>query len=165
MKLVCLDSHVLLWGVREIATPGQEDLIPRAKAFLGDAKMNGLRLLVPSIVVAELLSAIEEKHHALTSNLLSSGFMTPAFDLSAASHFARLWQRKQESGLIESIRKEQGATRSELKADCMIVATSLAQKAEAIYSHDFKLKRFANGEIDVLEIPALAPRSQVGLPF
>lgn len=35
----------------------------------------------------------------------------------------------------------------------MIVATSIAHKAEALYSHDIKLKNFANGSIPVLEIP------------
>jgi len=35
----------------------------------------------------------------------------------------------------------------------MIVATSIAHKADALYSHDNKLRNFANGSIPVLEIP------------
>ena len=26
MSLVCLDTHILVWGIKEEATPGQEEL-------------------------------------------------------------------------------------------------------------------------------------------
>ncbi len=31
MKLVCLDTHVIIWGIVKQATPGQENMIQKAK--------------------------------------------------------------------------------------------------------------------------------------
>mgnify|MGYP001594595056 CR=1 FL=1 len=33
MSLVCLDNHVLIWGIKEQPTKGQEDMVSRTKAF------------------------------------------------------------------------------------------------------------------------------------
>jgi len=33
MKKVCLDTHILIWGVKGESTPGQEDMISKAKQF------------------------------------------------------------------------------------------------------------------------------------
>jgi hypothetical protein len=77
MKIVCVDNHVLLWGLREFASPGQEDMIPRTKQFLADCKEQGVQVLVPSVVLAELLTAIEDRHYALTTNLLSAREVAP----------------------------------------------------------------------------------------
>jgi predicted nucleic acid-binding protein len=163
MKQVCVDNHVLLWGLREVATPGQEDMIPRTKRFLAECQEQKVRVLVPSVVLAELLTAIEPRHHALTTNLLEKSFPVLPFDAAASQVFARLWQQRKESGLLERLKNEDGAVRQELKADCMIVATALAQRAEAIYSHDDKLRKFADGVIPVLEVPRMP--SQPALPF
>ena len=83
MKQICVDNHILLWGLREIATEGQEDMIPRTKRFLKDCEEQTTRILVPSVVLAELLTAIEPKHHALTTNLLEKGFSIAPFDAAA----------------------------------------------------------------------------------
>ncbi len=155
MKLVCVDNHALIWGIREFADEGQEAMVPRTKAFFEWCRLNKTMIMVPSIVIGELLTAIEPKHHPMTVNLLEKGFEIPSYDAKAAALFAKLWREKQESGLVNDIRNELQATRQELKADCMIVATAITRNAEVIYSHDKKLKRFANGNIEVREIPEL----------
>ncbi|MCG8053973.1 MAG: PIN domain-containing protein [Candidatus Thiodiazotropha endolucinida] len=153
MKLVCIDSHVLVWGVREHAEEGQEAMIYRTKAFFDWCKSNKTTIMIPAVVVGEVLTAIESNHHPMIINLLETGFDIPPYDAKAAALFARLWREKKDSGLVGEIQNELHATRQELKADCMIVATAIAKNAEVLYSHDAKLKRFANGNIDVREIP------------
>lgn len=153
MKSVCVDNHILIWGIKEHAEPGQEEMIPRTKAFFEDCRKNNIRIMIPALVLAELLTAVDPKMHAMIHNLIRSSFQVPPFDSAASAIFAKLWQERKESGTVEKIRNELGATRQELKADCMIVATSIAHKADALYSHDNKLRNFANGSIPVLEIP------------
>lgn len=155
MKLVCVDTHILIWGVRERAEDGQEPMIHRTKAFIEWCRSNKTTIMVPSIVVGELLTAIEPEHYAMVVNLLESGFDLPSYDAKAATLFARLWREKQESGLVATLQTEMQATRQELKADCMIVATAITRNAQVLYSHDGKLKKFANGNIEVREIPEL----------
>lgn len=155
MKLVCVDNHALIWGIREHADNGQEAMISRTKAFFEDCRKNKIMIMVPSIVVGELLTAIEPKHYPMIINLLKSSFQIEPYDAQASALFAKLWRSKKESGVVDSIKNELQATRQELKADCMIVATAIAKNAEVIYSHDEKLKKFANGNIEVREIPVI----------
>lgn len=51
MKQFCIDSHLLIWGIREEAEQGQEDMILRTKAFFSDCKNNNIRIIVPSVVL------------------------------------------------------------------------------------------------------------------
>lgn len=117
MKNICIDNHILIWGIREYAEPGQEDMIPRTKDFFQEYKKNHVKIMVPSVVLAELLTAVDPKFHAMIHNLIGSSFQIPPFDSAASTVFAKLWQERRDSGKIEQIRKELGATRQELKAD------------------------------------------------
>lgn len=143
--------------------PGQEEMIERTRQFIEQCQTDGIRILVPSVVVGELLTAIEVQYHPMTLNLLQSAFVVPPYDAAASAIFARLWQKKQESGAIDRIRNELAATRQELKADCMIVATAVAQKADVLYSHDAKLRSFAADEMEVLEVPRLQVQRRLDL--
>jgi predicted nucleic acid-binding protein len=163
MKLVCVDNHALIWGIREHADNGQEPMISRTKAFFEDCRKNKIMIMVPSIVIGELLTAIEPKHYPMIINLLKSSFQIVPYDAQASALFAKLWRAKKESGLVDDIKNELQATRQELKADCMIVATAIVKNASVIYSHDIKLKKFANGNIEVREIPALQYQESLDL--
>jgi len=111
------------------------------------------KVVIPAVVVAELLLPLPaEVHHAIV-NLFQRAFMTAPFDLQAAVHFARIWQAQKDTGRIEELSQSHGATRIELKADCMIVATALAKGVSCIYSNDVKLHKLAEGLIDVQEMP------------
>ena len=154
MKLVCFDSNVLIWGVKEQATLGQEFMIPRTKAFMKYLDENDTRVMIPSVVIAEFLMPIPINMHAMLTNLLDRSFLIASFDTAAASAFAKIWQSKKDQFVIEALAKS-GATKSELKMDNLIVATAVSQKADCIYSHDGPLKAFADGYIDVQDIPAI----------
>ncbi len=156
MKKYALDSHIFFWGIREQAEKNQEDMIPRTKDFIQNCYRNGDQLIFPSIVLGEILTAIEPKDYSMVHNLISQSFVIPPFDSVCAQIFARLWRERKDSGLIKELMDNKGAKRQELKADCMIVAICLANKVDAIYSHDNYLKKFANGSIQVLHIPNIA---------
>jgi predicted nucleic acid-binding protein len=151
--IVCVDTQVLIWGIKEDATPGQESMIEKAKHFFGRATESGETLLIPSVVVGELLMRVPPALHTMILNLIQRGFITAPYDLEAAAIFARLWQERKDDGVIEEL-LQNGATRSELKADCQIVATALAAGATSIISHDTGVRRFAGDEIAVSELPA-----------
>ena len=99
----------------------------------------------------------------LVLNLMREGFVTAPFDLHAASRFAVLWNDRQERNIIRGLQQTQKATREELKVDCLIVATALAQEASCIYSHDGKLKAFAADSIPVIELPVGEEQMHLGL--
>jgi hypothetical protein len=162
ISTVAIDNHIIGWGIRETATPGQEDMIDDTKAFFAECRASGIRIMVPAVVLGEMLTAIDAKHMPMVLNLLKEGFFIGPYDALAAMHFAKLWQvRKTLIGeLIDN-----GATRQELKADCMIVATAIAQKVPILYSHDCKLKAFAGTSLDVREIPREQRQTRLFMPM
>lgn len=153
MSLVCLDTHILIWGIKEEATEGQEEMIARAKAFLEHLEKTDRRVLIPAVVVAEFLLRLPVEVHHTIVNLFQRAFFTAPFDLQAAERFARIWQAQRDTGRIQELSQSHGATKSELKADCMIVATAVARGTSCIYSNDDTLQKFAEGYIDVHEMP------------
>ena len=161
MNLVCFDNHVLVWGIKEQATPGQEDMIPRTKAFISKLQNDKIHVLIPSVVVAKFLMPIPPNMHATVINLFDRGFVVAPFDTAAASQFAKIWLSKKGQELANNLVKN-GATRAELKIDSLIVATAISQKAECIYSHDAGVRAFAQDYIEVKEIPFIP--LQINMP-
>lgn len=149
MRSVCLDTHVLIWGVKEQATPGQERMIPRAKAFLSEPETV---FVIPAVGVAELLMPVPSELHAMTLNLLRGGFAIAPYDTKAAALFAKLWRERTDDGVIEQL-KSDGETKTKIKVDGQIVATAIAQGVAYIVSHDGGLKKFAGDAIEVRELP------------
>lgn len=159
--LVCFDTHVLIWGVKEQATEGQEHEIVKAKGFLHHLSQKGIRALLPSVVVAEFLTAIPADLHPMVNNLLERSFIIGSFDQRAAAQFAQIWQSQQKLGAVEEIKVSIGVGREGLKSDCMIVATAITGGASCIYSQDKGLKKFAEGHIRVFEIPEILEQSEL----
>lgn len=151
MSLICFDNHVLIWGIKEQAKEGQEDKIFLAKRFI-DSLNDDVFVLIPSIVMAEYLIPIPPELHAMVINLFRKQFIIAPFDALAASKFSLIWQKNKPTDEAKQLIKDY-ATRAELRADSMIVATAVARKAECIYSHDKWVKAFAKGFIDVRDIP------------
>lgn len=152
MSVVCLDTQVLIWAIKEEAEPGQEEMIWRSKALINRLEKSNKKLLIPSVVVGEFLVRIPTENHQKTINLIDRLFMVAEYDVRAAAFYAKIWRAKQDSAVLEEL-KNSGKTRQELKADRMIVATALASGAECIYSHDKGVRLFGEGFIDVQEIP------------
>lgn len=158
LNVVCFDHHILVWGIKEQATAGQEEMVPRAKAFLKSLTETQTHVLIPSIVIAEFLMPIPLELHATVVNLFDRSFMVVPFDSAAASAFARIWQAKKGQAIVEDL-VANGKTRAELRADSMIVATAYARNASCIYSHDNGVKAFAKDFILVKDIPVV-PQQQ-----
>ncbi|MBI2869521.1 MAG: type II toxin-antitoxin system VapC family toxin [Chloroflexi bacterium] len=152
MSLVCFDNNVLIWGIKEQAELGQEEMIPRAKALINDLVKSKTEVIIPSLVIAEFLMRIHPKEHTTTINLFELRFALQPFDTAAASKFAEIWQTRKSEGIIKAL-IESGKTKTEMRVDNLIVAIAVAQKAECIYSHDDDLKAFARGFIEVRDIP------------
>lgn len=163
MDLVCFDTQVLIWGVQETSSSTQTEMIARARYLIGQLSQSNTRIIVPSVVVGEFLLGIPADDHIKVLNSMRESFITAPYDLQAAARFASLWRERQESNVIRNLQEEEKATRTELRADCMIVATALVQKSSCIYSHDKKLKIFAGDAIAVIELPR--EQNQLNLGF
>jgi predicted nucleic acid-binding protein len=122
---ICLDTQILVWGIRETSTPGQEGNIAYAKRLLDTLRGEGNEIIVPAIVIAEILTALPVEVHAMTMNLFDQAFECAPFDVGCAGRFAEVWQAKKDASIVESLIGDECATKQELKADCLIVATAI----------------------------------------
>jgi predicted nucleic acid-binding protein len=148
MKLICFDTQIIIWGVRKYATVRQEINIEKAKYLIESCEKEQIKIMIPSVVVAEVLCALEPSLHNSFNQLITRKFMVMPFDTQAALYFAKLWrEKKQIKDTIE-------ISRSEMKADFMIVATALARGADCIYSEDKGLRKFAQDYIKVKPLPS-----------
>ncbi len=155
MSAVCLDTHIVIWGVQRKAKPQQRGMIERTRLFLQHLSDRRVTVVMPSIVVAELLVGIPVERHEAFYRLVEARFMVPPFDTLSASYFARIWQEKRDHPDIKKILEDGETTKNILKADCMLVATALAIGASRIYSHDPHIRNFAGQHIMVSEIPEM----------
>jgi predicted nucleic acid-binding protein len=160
MSRVCLDNHILIWGIRGVATSGQEGMIQRALDLLGDLEENDADILIPSVVASEFLAGVAKTQHTELLRVLNLRFQLPPFDVRSAAMAAEIWRDAAElnPNLREQIRENfPGTERAKIKADIQIVATALVHRADILYTHDGVLRSIATGRIDVRELPPPRP--------
>jgi len=149
VSLVCLDTHILIWGIKGECKPGEERMIAQAKKFLqwlDDEKKN---IIIPSIVISELLLPVPVEEHNKLLNLIQKKFIVSSFDSLAAQAFAKIWQSKKNDGSVERLKTDYKLTKTHLKIDCQIVAIAYTNQVDCIYSHDEDMQKFAQGFVDV----------------
>jgi predicted nucleic acid-binding protein len=152
MALVCLDTQIVIWAIKEEATLGQEDMIPRAQEFLLQLDKQKANILLPTVVVSDLLLPIPQREHGAFVKEISKRFLIAPYDMSAALLYARIWQDRYDEQIVDELLNE-GNTKGYIKANCMIVAIAIAQNADCIYSHDRSVHKFAEGKIKVANLP------------
>lgn len=160
MEIVCLDTHLLIWGIKEESTEGQEEMIQKTKLFFKWLDENGIKAMIPSVVIGEFLMLIPHEMHDKITNFFQKNFIVVPYDTASASCFAKIWQKKNSDGTIEKLKNDIPATRAKLKADCQIVATAITHGASCIYSYDEHLAKFAEGYIEVKQIPDIPKQMQ-----
>lgn len=146
MEVACIDTPILIWGVQGNATAGQDDMVNRTKSLLLKLDKERTRVIVPAIVMGEFLLKIPVGEHPKYQELVSKRFMIVPYDLRAALVFSKIWHQKTQASVIEEI-KAGGVSRTQLRADTMIVATAVASGASCIYGHDNHVKKLADGFI------------------
>lgn len=161
--IVCLDPHVLVWGVRCYADEGQEEMVPRAQKLLEQLEKEKATIIVPAPVVAEYLLGVPPERQPEVHEALAKRFAIAPFDAAAAALFAEIWYRRNGGRSVsEEMRFGLDCTSKHvLKVDCQIVAIARSRKANVIYSHDEGVRKFAGNEIEVRAIPPLTKNQQL----
>lgn len=154
MALVCLDTQILIWGIQGYSRLSQQDMIPKAQAFIRHLEDQKHHVMIPSVVVAELLLGIPHDQHVAVLGQFRRNFMIYPFDLEAAMHYAKIWGTL-KSASVDEAQIKRGTLRSEVRTDCMIVATAAARGAACIYSNDDDIHEIAYGYIRAERMPEI----------
>ncbi len=151
-----IDTHILLWGIKRQATPGQEDMVPRAEWLLKDLKARRIPIMVPSVVLSEYLFQTPLDDQDVEADVITSNFFVAPFDTPAAKIAAQIYSSK----VIHQIRDKMGIPRQVLHADVKIVATAIAHGAVRIYTLDDHYRDLARGRILVCQVPEVPHKPQ-----
>lgn len=148
---ICIDTQIVIWGVQRKAEPPCDSMVLKAETFLRQLDASGERIIIPTPVIWEYLIGVPEPHHEATLAVFSKRFRVCPFDAKAARTAAELWRTVEGDLTPEEVKRLGG--RNRLKVDCQIVAVALDHDAEAIYSYDHGMPKFADGRIAVRPLP------------
>ncbi len=156
VKKICLDSQVLIWGIKRESTINRRDMINKADSLLNCLAKAGssLTIIVPSVVIMELLMPCKLLDYTNLIKQINSRFNPAPFDVVAAKAAAEVWQSKQTNFTINELRTN-GEAKSKIKVDCQIIGTAISKNMDCICSEDNGLKKLAVGFIDVKTIDEL----------
>lgn len=153
MRVICLDTNILIWGIRKEITEEEKNKILKTRHFLEQIKTE--KVIIPSIVCAELLMKVPPEEHSLVTSKFN-GFMIIPVDSNVASIFAQLWY--QENYRLQDGNSLHGSyemTKHELKADLFILATAMSQDCDELYTDDKKFSKLAGKHLLVRSIPSI----------
>lgn len=160
--LVCVDTQVLIWGIKQESNSGQEQRIDDTLAFLKKLDEDGDKVLVPSVALGEMLvNASEERRGELNAYVVEV-FRIVDYDAQAALIFARLYQKylNDRRSVESNQRPSHLQNRHKMKADLMIIATALAHQADIICSDDDGVRKLAQAHLRVMGIPPAPPEQK-----
>ncbi|MDD5302415.1 MAG: PIN domain-containing protein [Elusimicrobia bacterium] len=165
--VVCFDTMIIVWGVLGLAEDSALDLPGKCRHLLETCETEKTMILVPSIVLGELLiREPPEKHQAIIESMYKH-FQVASYDPASARQFAEIWRKRNTDGTVASLKKAtrltKAASKAELRADTMIVATAITHGAQRIYTHDKRMQRLAAGFIEALDVPEIQKTKQAEL--
>jgi len=131
LRVVALDTQVLIWGVQGVAHHPDETIIRRARKLIDDLTAERARIVVPAIALGEFLVKIPDEDRPRVHGIIAESFHIAPFDFAAAQLAAKLKARFLSDSELRQI-----GSRQVIKADIQIVASAYTSQCAGIYSGD-----------------------------
>jgi len=153
--IIGIDSMILIYAGLVPRKSGKlskklEELGVRSKLLL---HMRSKDIIVlPTIAISEVLVPVAAAQRGILLTELSSRFLCPPFDMSAAAIAADLWS--QHKRLPDDLQYQD---RHVLRADAMIVAAAKSAGATEFYSHDRRCRALADIVMTGCDLPTRDP--------
>jgi hypothetical protein len=112
-------------------------------------------LIIPTIVLAEALIREPEDNHAKMVETAHRDFIVVDFDSRCSMQYGRMLRGEKWEEAKETQRKH-GIVREKMKLDHMIVCCGIVNGANAIFSEDSDVVKFARGHLQVRSITEMA---------
>ena len=150
--IFCIDANIFIWGLKKRCDPGDEGLREKAIYFIESAIENNHQIMIPTVVLAEVLSAEPLERHPVIMELIK-GSMIVDFDQRAAMKYSHLFMNKVRE--LKKKASELDLERQKMKIDHLIIACAIVNGANCIYSHDNGIKTFGQTYIEVKDLPSI----------
>lgn len=161
-ELICIDTHIVIWGILKEARPHDQAFIEKAEHFFEECSELNIKVIIPSVVLGEVLAGCEPSDKPDFLQYIQQKFIIAPYDQIASYYFSEMWRNKEElkkaQGNVEAIT----ITRAALKADFMIIATAMAQQAQCIYTREINnFRNFAQNSIDIEPLPGYSKQLKI----
>lgn len=160
-NIVCLDSDILIWGLKKEATDGQEHMIIKAEAFISYLYKLKKRIIIPAPILTELTWILDKEKRDLVVDIMSKRFIIAPFDKKAALICSDLLSQFKSYKEYENIKNELGKRR--LKFDTMIIAIAISNECEQFYTNNVDDYKLASKHIVISQIPFIPQQTE--FPF
>lgn len=152
-SIICVDTNVLIWGVRKEAKPEQQHMLHRVQVLLDDLKKRDARIIVPAPAMQEFLIGCSSATRMAQLKALNQHFIVVPFDARCADIAARIAGAR--SDMTDLFVSNDRVHKVFLKFDLQIAACAVAHRAETFYTHDVKgfKKILENWKVKVHDIP------------
>jgi hypothetical protein len=145
---------VLAWGLKRIASPGQEHFVSRTEALFRAFDEEKALVMIPAPALAEAMIGLPESEQTFFAEEIQKRFFVAPFEAKAA-----IWAKNKATN--GQVRKDLGITKAHMKFDFQIIAIAKANDATCIYSHDAQdMIVFAAGIVEIRDIPVGEPIQQ-----
>lgn len=154
MAIVCLDSNILVWGIRKDSTPGQEAKIKFAEELFSNIADEKHSIIIPAICVAEASIGVTDRQDAgLFIKKLQQVSIIKPFDALCALRYYDVYN--QHANKMPDWQANEGCRRINLATDIKILATALANRADILYTDNLgDFNRIADGfDIQIQGLP------------
>ncbi|WP_164103570.1 type II toxin-antitoxin system VapC family toxin [Candidatus Laterigemmans baculatus] len=155
---ICLDTNVLIWGVRGAASPGQDEMVQYARNALMRMSVERAEMAIPTPVMSEYLVDSDTGRRENEVKTLRKNFQILPFDALAASEAALLVKSSRTN------REEHFGGRVAIKFDAMILAWAIVHKCHCILTYNTReMSTIARGRIAVQDLVQFvdAPQSSM----
>ncbi len=157
MSLYCIDSQIIIWGIKKVSATGQEDMIPRAEHLFELLERDGHKLMLPAPVLTEILLPVPLELHNNFLELIQRKFRIGDVDAIASVKAAQIWNARSSDAELKAYRKNHHIAKDKMKFDFQIAAIAITKGCDAIYSHDPHIHKFVGDIIPVMKLPNLPP--------
>jgi predicted nucleic acid-binding protein len=111
--IVCIDSQVIIWGIKHQSTDGQEDMKERASDFFQWVDKNDHEIIIPTVIIAEVLAPEPPEIRGRYLEILNKNFIIVNFDSRAALKYAEILHGKFED--IKRLAADNGVVKQKMK--------------------------------------------------
>lgn len=169
MKLIAIDTQILVWGVQGRSHSTQKGMIARAKAYFDELVKKDARIIIPTPVAWEYVCWFPIAEQNEQWAILSRRFRLAPFDLRAAQ-IAAVIERQRLNGKVSKKAKRSPTeaeigdlTRQQVKVDVQILAIAIAVGAESIITDDSNhfLPLAVDQPIQVVDLHAIEVQTEL----
>jgi len=157
---------ICIWGIKKIASPGQENMIEQCQNFLDWVTAENKTIIMPTPVITELLAPISDvAARNELMRIINTSFKVAPLDNFAAYKAGEIWNTHKTDWrdyYSDDHTLVGEHLRNRLKYDLLILGIAHAQRVECLYTNDAALRNLSiDSGLNSVAIPDIPKQTEL----